>query len=1021
MRVIQILLASLVLGFELSPDCLQTPQEVDTYFDSVLLTCQSCPSNQVATEDGLGCTCAPGAAKTEATRDLPSFECESCSPRVASSDSYICQSCPGTVDSETQDCLCDYSSYEIIQEFNEDGSYRETKACVACTDQSYFLGPGSHECVPCPHPGMVRDPDDNYKCKCGVDYRQSGNTCILPNEITEIESQFPEENARTVNYYSMESKDGIGSYSLSASATFDYYYLQAARNCSTYQDILGCQVLGNLCVLQLYNEESTVCRLFKDTARTRPLANPEVTDEGWKQGMPWLYYERNGDQVLEQNRVQMQTTFGENEENRINLLNFYVAKFSLDGRFLGYESFTDQLILCPHSAEDAQRYREFGTNVLYDCSIDLKPYVTSEETQFYELFLEDSDGTLLDVPVLIENFRDASGADPNTGSQENSWKLVRRFYIYDNVSGKEGNNAYEDGKTTKVLSYPVSVKLRVELMTDEDAKIYIPLLMINYRQRLVSYIEEDGPEDNIDFVSEYTMDTDEFWQAATGIFIGVNILTFFIWITKIYVWSKNNPSTYSSQTYTLWILGKAGIMLLGTWAFMLFWYLFFMTGYWFVFYKMQYHVYILIPPTNTYQTNYYPFEVVLGLVIAFQLLWVFDIIRSQSNIDILFIDWETPNRILKPGSDQVKAVMDEIEGHNPNNFYKFSVSAWRTLFVANELNELQSTRYVSIEFTLLFMLFFLVGLGWEQLATAQPNLEVSEEDTSSPRNPVLRFFLTSFLILIIGYTQVVLKKIFSIWFPTPAANFVDLCSVSNISVFILDQSLHGYYIHGVAPTGAADVSIDELLKALLQEETGRARPRGILPEDQTGLQTYEVYLPWKMRQTYDNLGSNPVEEEVNAYVTNKKLGQASKMWFQKPALPREIDFDSLFNVRNELNKRFKTYISTVIMDAKSHICDKNPLQRFLNMPPTDMSLLEGSPFFYRDPAMNFESIFLMGREFSVLLMDLLVFALFDLTTENTLLAAFLTYIFSKLVTYARQKLGERNLSRKTLVDKRFLL
>lgn len=125
--------------------------------------------------------------------------------------------------------------------------------------------------------------------------------------------------------------------------------------------------------------------------------------------------------------------------------------------------------------------------------------------------------------------------------------------------------------------------------------------------------------------------------------------------------------------------------------------------------------------------------------------------------------------------------------------------------------------------------------------------------TSSPTSPVLRFFLTTFLLLIIGYPQYIIKKLLSTWFPTDVQNFTDLCSVSNISIFVLDQSLHGYYIHGVSPTGTADGSIDELRKALELEASGKARPRGIQPEKDPELQCYEIYLPWKMRQTYDNV------------------------------------------------------------------------------------------------------------------------------------------------------------------------
>ena len=171
------------------------------------------------------------------------------------------------------------------------------------------------------------------------------------------------------------------------------------------------------------------------------------------------------------------------------------------------------------------------------------------------------------------------------------------------------------------------------------------------------------------------------------------------------------------------------------------------------------------------------------------------------------------------------------------------------------------------------------------------------------------------------------------------------------------------------------------------------------------------------------MATGPVDEEINASNTSKRMGQASKINLNMMgnALPPDLDYERLEYVRAELNHRFKTYISTVIMDARTHILDKTPLQRFLHMPPTDLAVLEGSPFFYRDSDMNWEGVFVMGHEFTFLLMDLLVFAAADLAGQDTLLSAFITYLWDKLMLWLREYLGTKNLSRKTLVDERFLI
>lgn len=294
---------------------------------------------------------------------------------------------------------------------------------------------------------------------------------------------------------------------------------------------------------------------------------------------------------------------------------------------------------------------------------------------------------------------------------------------------------------------------------------------------------------------------------------------------------------------------------------------------------MQYHVYVLLPPLTTYQSNYLAFAVVFGLTVAFQILAVLDVILTQAKVDFMFIDWESPGRILRPGADQIKAIISEARGDPPRpEYYKNNVSAWRTLFVANEVNEIQSARYINLEFTLIFALFFLSGLGWEQLGSAQPNLNTDDgRNTKSPMNPVLRFFVDSFILLVIGYTQLVIRKIMSTWIPTRIQNFVDLCAISNISIFILDESLHGYYIHGCNPNGVADVTLDELLKGLGKEEKGTAFKRGLQPDDPTQLQTFEIYIPLRVRETYNTMTSNSDADNTNSLAAAQKINQASKL------------------------------------------------------------------------------------------------------------------------------------------------
>lgn len=117
-------------------------------------------------------------------------------------------------------------------------------------------------------------------------------------------------------------------------------------------------------------------------------------------------------------------------------------------------------------------------------------------------------------------------------------------------------------------------------------------------------------------------------------------------------------------------------------------------------------------------------------------------------------------------------------------------------------------------------------LDWISLQSYVPNLN---RQNNSPLNRILGYFITTFILLMCGFCHIVLRKILeNILIPHPKTDFIDLLSVANMSVFILDQSLHGYYIHGQSPSGKADMNVDELLKTLEEEGQGKVRNRGII-------------------------------------------------------------------------------------------------------------------------------------------------------------------------------------------------
>ena len=89
--------------------------------------------------------------------------------------------------------------------------------------------------------------------------------------------------------------------------------------------------------------------------------------------------------------------------------------------------------------------------------------VPKDVNAFYEMFIQDENGNLVDVPVLVTNLKDFNGDMPNLELGVNS-QLVHRFFISETISGIESTGGFSSGDKLPVyLRYAESVKLRVQL------------------------------------------------------------------------------------------------------------------------------------------------------------------------------------------------------------------------------------------------------------------------------------------------------------------------------------------------------------------------------------------------------------------------------------------------------------------------------------------------------------------------------------------------------------------------------
>ena len=115
------------------------------------------------------------------------------------------------------------------------------------------------------------------------------------------------------------------------------------------------------------------------------------------------------------------------------------------------------------------------------------------------------------------------------------------------------------------------------------------------------------------------------------------------------------------------------MMLVHTFVIVFFPFMFALSAYWFVFFKLQETVFVMMPANNEYYRDgdggeYFFYETMFHVLFWCDTVYIFYAIYIQCNSDIFFVDWE------KPKSN------------------KQDVSIWRTLMVANEWNEMQTQR-----------------------------------------------------------------------------------------------------------------------------------------------------------------------------------------------------------------------------------------------------------------------------------------------------------------------------------------
>jgi len=642
-------------------------------------------------------------------------------------------------------------------------------------------------------------------------------------------------------------------------------------------------------------------------------------------------------------------------------INLWVGRFTKNGKFVGFEKIRTQLNRCSEPVETSETWREFGFNYYSKCQFSIKEISSTLTTDFFDLFLEDgtTNGSSILRPIPVVDL------NRNNNDAVDDYKPSRRFFLYDDYS--------QNG----MVQFANSITLQIEISESDKTRIRVPYMTISYSTRAWSDVldnttsvihnVETTTHPNFVFSVVYSLYgfVEDISNVATIMFTILLALMFFIWIVAAFLTGRTNGEDGMSGSVIMEIAGLFFEML-GLAFFLISW--FFATYIWF-FFKLQNATHTCLPPvseTTIIESFLWTALVLKSIAALFEVL-------GRTNFDIHLIDWETP-------------YAEDV-----------SVSTWRRIMIANEWSRMFTIRSYNIPFTLITALFLLKGLGYDLLSSPIPSTELIDVGESFI---ILRFATISLIFLGLVMVQYIWNQ-FIYWrfFGNPFLNFLDLCSTSNISILNMVSTNHGFYLHGRSIHSHADEDMLHLNQNLELEASGLVGSRGLLPN--TNEQVFEVFFAAPLRNAIKQL-----------YANMQAIGPNDSGPLTASRIPPQS-----VKAAADLNLFLREFFDQSSKEHPYVVQTPSFLHQVIGLTPP---VLTDSIFAVQEETFFKDSLF-YGIEWRIMLFYAILFIVIDFETLSPALSAFYVQVIDILVVKLLKSSSKSNISRKSLLDKRFLL
>ncbi|KAL3094260.1 hypothetical protein niasHS_004016 [Heterodera schachtii] len=505
---------------------------------------------------------------------------------------------------------------------------------------------------------------------------------------------------------------------------------------------------------------------------------------------------------------------------RNSRLDIVAMAYSLNGTFIGQMLFERVFLLrCPSfrwNGLAAKAALHFGTFFRQKCFWSESAH---SETVLFELYIrfEDTNGEikLFPVPILNEDIRgdQYTGWYPNRLDQlrrDSRVVLTKRFYLVDKQSVVTVTDQQAEKRTDQLIRSPERITLHIHLqmllqraaflcrtskfltlklfkrsnwiqaVTASPATAEVALLpsmrpTFRWNSNLAFFYHADSyPYDKtVEVVMATACSVAALWAAV-----------------RAYSWGRRSGKLIIDASTILKLVLYAadgiGNVFLLVMAIIAVWLTFA--------YKKQSHLFY-VPLAESQEGSFVAY---LVSAVALKALSLAHSLVCLTLVQTFFI--EKANYEAKEAKGEQKAKDSQ---HS-------SVVIWRTYLIANEWNELQLYRKTRLSVQLLTVLFLLDYMEFGNFAKLQPGVQFPlavDQPSEVVETRMSRFAVDFSFYVAIAMGQWLFQVLIVERVADPFRNFMDLCSVANISVLAMTNPLRGFYIHGRSVHGFADTDM----------------------------------------------------------------------------------------------------------------------------------------------------------------------------------------------------------------------